>query len=169
MLQDFLFPTHWMLFCSLTAYASSKKFLFWERHRLCRVRGTVPEMDVSRSEFTEIDIPVGVGWSQKPQVGSRCSITLLSWWWVWKALLPAWLQQEHHHSESNCLSQTRMHQERLIPDGWWGLKFLFIKKKPQQTQPNETTPLSLSASPLAAFYFAVSQDPTPCTLWWKMS
>lgn len=55
-----------------------------------------------------------------------------------------------------------------MSDGWWALKFLFIKKT-NPNKPNQIKHLSLSASPLAAFYFAVAQDPTPCMLWWKMS
>lgn len=48
-----------------------QKFLFWECHRLCRVQGTVPEVLVSRSEFTETDIPVGVGGISKTSGGKQ--------------------------------------------------------------------------------------------------
>lgn len=86
--------------------------------------------------------------SQKPQVGSRRIITLISWWWVWKALLPAWLQQEHQHSELNCLSHSRMHQERLIPvqeyligDEFWN--FYLLKNKPNQIKHLPQSPVCL--------------------------
>lgn len=116
------------------------------------------------------------GVSQKPQVGSRCTITLMSWWWVWKAVLPAWLQWEHQHSELNCLSHSRMHQEILIPvqeyligDEVWNF-YLLKKQTPTNPTKSNISPFPLSQFPVwSAFYFAVAQDPTPCMLWWKMS
>lgn len=77
------------------------------------MQGTVPEVDVSRSEFTEADIPVGVGDVSKTSGGKQMQ-------YHFNVLVmglegSGWLQQEHQHSELNCLSHTRMHQEGLTP------------------------------------------------------
>lgn len=145
-----------MLFCSLTTYASrnssSGNATDCAECRAQSLKCLCLGLNLQRLIF-QLEWVV----SQKPQVGSRCSITVMSWWWVWKALLTSLVTARASSFgikllESNQKASRKINSCPRIPDGWWRLKFLFIKKN-QPNQPNQIKHLFFSSQPVLWLLF----------------